>query len=386
MLMLFYQLVIICCLLVFLGILLWNLKELPSLPRQLPADMSPFVSVLVPARNEERNIQRCITSLLHQNYDNFELIVLNDGSTDRTGEMLESLRCSDNRSKLRIIEGKALPEGWHGKAWACDQLGKAARGELLLFTDADTFHSPESLSRSVAAMQKSGADMLSLTPRQEMGSFWEKLIVPLIYFILLCYLPVRLVHAVSSPSMCFANGQFMLFTRRMYGRIGGHGAVSADLVEDVWLCKAVKKNGGKVLSYNGMDTVNCRMYRNFSEVWEGFSKNLFAGLNYNFPGLFLLMLITILVYIAPYGFVVSSAVNGNFSSVYFWLPLLQVMIALVCRLLIAGRFRQPASGALLHVFSQIVLLGIAANSFYLVAFGDGAQWKGRRYNFSGKRA
>ncbi len=382
--MLFYQLIILFCLLAFLGILLWNMRELPSLPKHKPEAGSPLVSVLVPARNEENNIERCVSSLLHQDYDNYELIVLNDGSTDHTGEILERLLRSDSRSLLRILDGTPLPPDWHGKAWACNQLGEAARGELLLFTDADTYHSPDSLSRSVAAMHESGADLLSMTPRQEMHSFWEKLIVPLIYFILLCYLPLKLVHATPAPSLCFANGQFLLFRRRMYREVGGHGTVNDDLVEDVGLCKAVKRRAGKVSSYSGMETVSCRMYRNFTEVWQGFSKNLFAGLGYNALLLFALMVITVLVYIAPYGFVIGSAVQADFSPVYFWLPLLQILIALTSRFLIAGRFSQSVSGALLHVFSQIVLLGIAANSFYLVTFGKGSQWKDRRYNFSGK--
>ena len=382
--MLFYQLIILFCLLAFLGILLWNMKELPSLPRQLPTDISPFVSVLVPVRNEEKSIECCITSLLQQDYDNYELVVLNDGSTDRTGEILEKLLHSDDRPLLRIIDGKPLPPGWHGKAWACNQLGEEARGGFLLFTDADTFHTPDSLSRSVAAMQESGADLLSMTPRQEMQSFWEKLVVPLIYFILLCYLPLKLVYASPAPSLCFANGQFLMFRRKMYKEISGHSSVRTNLVEDVGLCKAVKRQAGKVLSYNGMETVSCRMYRSFAEVWQGFSKNLFAGLGYSTPLLFVLMSITVLVYIAPYGFIIGSVMQADFSPVYFWLPLLQILVALTSRLLIAGRFHQPLSGAFLHVLSQIALLGIAVNSFYLVTFGKGSQWKGRRYNFSGK--
>ena len=382
--LLVYQLIIVCCLLAFLAILLWNLGELPALPKKTPEGALPLVSVLVPARNEESNIERCITSLLHQDYANYELIVLDDGSTDRTGQILEKLSLSVGQPLLRVIDGEPLPEGWHGKAWACSQLGEAARGDFLLFTDADTFHAPDSLSRAVAAMQESGADLLSMTPRQEMESFWEKLVVPLIYFILLCYLPLKLVHVSPAPSLCFANGQFLIFRRKAYTGIGGHKAVRSDLVEDVWLCKAIKRNAGKVLSYNGMETVSCRMYRNAAEVWEGFSKNLFAGLGYNTPLLFALMLATMLVYILPYGFFVSSAANTDFSFALFWLPLLQILIALLCRLLIAGRFGQPVTGALLHVFSQIALLGIAVNSFYLVAFGKGSQWKGRRYDFSGK--
>ncbi len=384
--LLIYQLIILCSLLVFLAILLLNLRELPQLPSASGEGTPPRVSVLVPARNEENNIERCITSLLEQDYDAYELIVLNDASTDRTGEILERLVSLDDHSRLRVVEGRPLPAGWHGKAWACNQLGEAAGGELLLFTDADTVHAPDSISRSVAAMQESGADMLSLTPRQEMNSFWEKLIVPLIYFILFCYLPLKLVRKNPAPSFCFANGQFLLFHRKPYEKIGGHDAVRSDLVEDVWLCKAVKKNGYKVASYNGMETVRCRMYRNLAEVWQGFSKNLFAGLGYNVFLLFFLMLVTVLVYIAPYGFVAFSAVTADFSAAWFSLPLFQVLIALTSRLVIAGRFRQPLVGAFLHVFSQIALLGIAFNSFYLVRFGSGSQWKGRRYNFSGKRA
>ena len=175
-----------------------------------------------------------------------------------------------------------------------------------------------------------------------------------------------------------------MFRRKMYKEISGHSSVRTNLVEDVGLCKAVKRQAGKVLSYNGMETVSCRMYRSFAEVWQGFSKNLFAGLGYSTPLLFVLMSITVLVYIAPYGFIIGSVMQADFSPVYFWLPLLQILVALTSRLLIAGRFHQPLSGAFLHVFSQIALLGIAVNSFYLVTFGKGSQWKGRRYNFSGK--
>lgn len=383
--LLIYQLIILCCLLVFLAILLLNLKELPVLPPVSDEAEQPKVSVLVPARNEEHNIERCVTSLLQQDYDAYELIVLNDASTDRTGEILEKLVASDDRSRLCVLDGSPLPPGWHGKAWACNKLGKVSSGELLLFTDADTVHAPDSISRSVTAMQESGADMLSLTLRQEMNSFWEKLIVPLIYFILLCYLPLKLVRANPAPSFCFANGQFLMFRRQAYDAFDGHGAVRSDLVEDVWLCKAVKKEGGKVASYDGMETVSCRMYRSFAEVWQGFSKNLFAGLGYNSILLFFLMLATVLVYIVPYGFLAFSFLTADFSAAWFFLPLFQVLIALVCRLVIAGRFRQPLAGAFLHLFSQIALLGIAFNSFFLVRFGSGSLWKGRRYNFSGKR-
>lgn len=382
--MLFYQLIILCSLLVFLVILILNLKEFRSLPEKLPVGYSPFVSVLIPARNEERNIGRCVASLLSQDYDRFELVVLNDGSTDRTGEILKKHAAEVPEGRMRIMQGKPLPEGWHGKAWACDQLGREAKGEILLFTDADTVHMPGSIGRSVAALRQNGGDMLSLTPRQEMESFWEKLVVPLMYFVLFCYLPLRLITTNASTAFCFANGQFIMFTRRMYRLINGHQSVKNDLVEDVWLCKSVKKAGGNVVIYNGIDAVQCRMYRNLGEIWEGFSKNLFAGLGYNTLGLSLLLCMTTAVYILPYFFLYKALTAQVFSLPLFWIPLLQIFVALMSRVLLAVRFCQPVTHALLHVISQIMLLGIAANSYYLVRFGKGSQWKGRRYNFSGK--
>lgn len=382
--MILYQLSVLFCLLLFLGILLWNLGELQALlPGEGTGD-GPMVSVLVPVRNEEHTVERCVRSLLDQDYGNYEVIVLDDGSHDRTPEILESLLQSPRAERLRVLGGKPLPDGWHGKAWACHQLGLAARGRVLLFTDADTRHEPGSLSASVEALLRADADMLSLTPRQETVTFGERLVVPLMYFILLCYLPLRFVRTRPEPSLCFANGQFILFTREGYERIGGHEAVRSDIVEDVWLCKAVKRNGGRVVSYDGSRIVHCRMYRSFSEVWNGFSKNLFAGLGYNAPGLFALMLMTALLYVAPYGFLFDAALDADFSAGRFWLPAAQIGIALGCRMLVAARFRQPFPETLLHAVSQIVLLLLAFRSFTLVAFGGGVRWKGRRYDFSGK--
>ena len=376
----FYQILVLLSLLVFLGIVLRNLVDLPCMPANL-SPSGPFVSVLVPARNEALNIERCVRSLLQQNYGSYEIIVLDDGSTDTTPELLCSL-VRESGGRLRSLKGEPLPEGWHGKSWACFQLGRHAKGELLLFTDADTIHQPDALRRSVGALEDSGADMLSLTPYQELGSFWEKLVVPMVYFILMCFLPLRLVWTSRNPAFSFANGQFILFRRDFYDRINGHAAVKGDLVEDVWLCMAVKKAGGTVTAYNGTDTVSCRMYRNGKDVWEGFSKNLFAGLGYKTLALLAMIVMTALLYIAPYAFLVRSLFISEFSVPLFWLPLIQIAVVLLSRVIIALAFRQPLSVVLLHVFSQVVLLAIAVNSFCVIKFGKGASWKGRNYNFS----
>jgi chlorobactene glucosyltransferase len=378
--MLIYQIIVLLSLLVFLGIVLRNLIDLPVMP-SAPPHGGPFVSVLVPARNEALNIDRCVRSLLQQDYETFEILVLDDGSTDATPELLLSI-ASEAGGRMRIIKGEELPDGWHGKSWACSQLGRQAKGELLLFTDADTKHQPDALRRSVGALQRSRADMLSLTPRQELGSFWEALVVPMVYFILLCFLPIRLVHTSRNPAFSFANGQYILFRKDFYEFINGHTAVKDAIVEDVWLCMAVKKAGGTVAAYNGTDTVSCRMYRSRMEVWEGFSKNLFAGLGYSTPALFAMIVLTSLLYIVPYLFFFHSLLTGEFSFLLFWLPLSQIAVVLFSRFIIAFIFRQPYSFVFLHFFSWIVLLAIACNSFFSIKFGKGTLWKGRNYNFS----
>jgi chlorobactene glucosyltransferase len=379
-----YQIIILAFLLVFLGIILKNLADFQDLPPagRAPAN-GPMVSLLVPARDEEMNIAGCVSSLLVQDYRNFEVVVLDDHSTDGTWEELQRIGADTPGSRLRIMRGQPLPEGWHGKAWACQQLAGQSAGELLLFTDADTRHRPDSLRRAVAAMGSCGADMLSLTPAQELGSFWEGLIVPLVYHILFSYLPIRLVASSRSPAFCYAIGQFILFRREAYLKIGGHRSVCSNIVEDVWLCKMVKRSGGRVAAFNGIDAVSCRMYHGLRDVWNGFSKNLFAGLGNSTATLFSLMFLVVLLYLAPWGFVGSALLRGELTPASFWLPAAQIAVALVSRMIISLKFRQPIWPGLLHPISQSVLLLIALNSFLKTTFGGGPVWKGRSYRFEG---
>uniref|UniRef100_Q3AU35 Glycosyl transferase n=1 Tax=Chlorobium chlorochromatii (strain CaD3) TaxID=340177 RepID=Q3AU35_CHLCH len=381
MLFLLFQVAIAFALLVFLAIGVANRYELGRLRHAALQSRVPFVSILVPARNEAHNIERCINSLLQQRYESFEVLVLDDGSTDATPTLLAEL-AQHAGGVLQVLQGDPLPQGWHGKAWACQQLGEAAHGDLLLFTDADTVHHPTALARSVAALQASQASMLSMTPLQTMHSWWEKIVVPLVYVVLMNFLPLRFVRTTSIPAFSFANGQFILIERTMYRQLNGHAAVRQQLVEDVWLCMAVKKAGGRVVAINGVDLVSCRMYRSGKEVWEGFSKNIFAGLGYYHSALFGLLALIALFYIIPIALLTTSVVQANYSATHFWLPLVQVVLAFANRWLVAFTFHQSRFMVFFHPLTMVAFFAIACNSWYWIVSGKGAGWKGRRYQFT----
>ncbi len=379
-----YQLFITACLLVFLGILALNWFDIALLSKAAPSAF-PRVSILVPARNEARSIESCIRSLCAQEYPNIEVIALNDQSVDETGEILGRLQ--NEFSILKVISGAPLPSGWVGKCWACHQLSKASTGDLLLFTDADTVHSPDSLARAVASLQTRRADMISLVPFQELRTVSENLIVPLVHFLITCFLPMRMIWQSRNTAFAFANGQYILFRRDSYERIGGHESVKANIVEDVWLVKAVKRANGRAVVFNGVDAVRCRMYCNFHEAWRGFSKNLFAGLNYNLFATLGVCLVMAACFVLPYPFAAFSLIlqpvsESEFSFAAFGAPLFQIALTVLMRMLIALKYRLPLGYSALHGLSVILFIAIAINSMRWIYFRGGAEWKGRRYDFS----
>ena len=227
----------------------------------------PVVSIIVPARNEERCLRACLESLVSQEEIDFELIVVDDLSSDRTREIAESF------SRARLISAAPLPPGWSGKTNAMRTGAEVAHGEWLLFTDADTVHLPGSLARALAEAKHHGAALLSYSPEQEVHGFWEKAVMPVIFAELAtAYRPSQ----VSDPNSAAAaaNGQYLLISREAYDAVGGYAAVANSLLEDVALARAVKKSGRKLFFRYAADAVRTRMYRNFAELKEGWTKNL----------------------------------------------------------------------------------------------------------------
>lgn len=340
---------------------------------------APFVSVLIPARNEADKIGACLSGLANQDYPRYEVLILDDGSNDGTEAIARQWSLS--RPEFQVFTGQPLPSGWVGKAFACHQLASRAQGELLLFVDADTLHHRQSIRSSVAAMEATGAGLLSVIPHQVMSTFWERLILPLLHFNTFCYLPFPLVWGTRNPKLAMANGQCMLFRRQAYEAVGGHASVRSALVEDVWLARRVKSHGFTLRVMDGAKLVSCRMYSSLREIWDGFSKNLFAGFQYSLPLMVAVILFNMLTSVAPFvelGLQLSGVTLGSRVTT---LALIQIAVIVGIRIALALRFQMRLPHTLLHPLAILVFIGIAVNSCRWVLIGGGSRWKGRRYDF-----
>jgi chlorobactene glucosyltransferase len=244
-------------------------------PTPSPAD-APLISVCVPARNEERNIRLCVESILPQDYPHFEIIVLDDRSTDATPEILRGIAARD--AKLKVLSGSDLPSGWAGKPHALVQASAAARGDWLCFVDADTFLSPTTLSSCYAKAAETNADMFTIMTFQILGSFWEKVVMPIVMSALSVGFSPRKVNDPKTRD-AIANGQFILIKRPVYDAVGGHERIKDQIVEDKALAEQVKWNGYRLIVANGYSVVRTRMYTSLPEMWEGWTKNIYLGLS-----------------------------------------------------------------------------------------------------------
>jgi glycosyltransferase involved in cell wall biosynthesis len=229
--------------------------------------MAPQVSVIIPARNEEANLKTCLESLMKQNDVPFEIIVVNDHSSDRTKEIAQSF------PGVQVIDADPLPTGWTGKNNAVATGARAARTNWFLFTDADTIHLPGSLPRAFREARENGADLLSYSPEQIAVTFWEKAVLPVVFAELARQYPPSKVSDPKSPEAA-ANGQYILVKRDAYEAVGGHAAVASAILEDVALARAIKASGRKIRFRYAADAVRTRMYRNFRQLREGWTKNL----------------------------------------------------------------------------------------------------------------
>lgn len=364
---------------VFLGVLLLislsNLLALRRLGTYPPPSRFPRVSILLPARNEEAVIGKCVRSLLAQDYPDFEVLVLDDGSTDGTAEQLAALAKEDSR--LRVLAGRPLPEGWLGKHWACRQLADAATGDLFLFTDADTVHHPQALRAGVAAMQAEQADLMSGFLRQQLHTWGERLTVPTVFWCFFSFLPIPLAHRIRAPGLSLTNGQWMLFRRAAYQAVGGHEAVRQSPIDDIMLGRQVKAKGLRWRVVDAGDYVSCRMYPGFRAAVEGFTKNLFAVFDFRLAEYLFVWVWMLLVTVEPLAVLASWPLGVGRAIFAPWLAALAVAEMLVLWGTAMARLRFPVYLALLYPMNVAVLFYVALRSLFFTATGR-ATWRGRR--------
>jgi hypothetical protein len=344
----------------------------PPPPFPVTTDL-PGVSILIPARNEERSIGPAVEAALASEGVDLEVIVLDDHSEDRTAEIVRSIAARDER--LRLETAPRLPEGWCGKQHACWALSRLATKEVFLFQDADVRLTPAGARRLVEQLRQSNADLLSGVPYQETGTFLEQLLIPLIHWILLGFLPMERMRASTHPAYAAGCGQLFLARREAYELVGGHAAIRTSLHDGLTLPRAFRQAGRRTDLCDATDIATCRMYRGAAEVWHGLAKNATEGLARP-------VLLPILTLLFLAGQVLPLALLAT-GALWEWpiaaLAGLATLLLYLPRLIGIAAFRQPVLGAVLHPVGVVVLLVLQWYALLRAGLGRPAAWKGRRY-------
>ena len=348
-----------------LALVIWNVAAWPRVGPS--ARHVPVISVLIPARNEAANIAACLDDAVASGSSILEIVVYDDRSTDATAELVTSYGRSDSR--VRLLTGEEPPRGWCGKNYACASLAADARGEWLLFLDADARLLPGAADRLLAEAQARRATMVSAWPGLELRSFWEGALMPMLNVVTFSLFPAPLSFMRTDPSLGLVHGACILAERAAYDRVGGHTAVKGEIFEDQRLARLWRSCGERNFCLDGQDTVTVRMYRSFAEIWRGFQKNFYPAFRHesSFWG-FLLLHLSIFVLPLVLAIAAPSIVT-----------MLSAAGTLAIRLLLALRFRHPLWSVLMHPVAEGVLVAIACASWWRCRSGRGVEWKGRRY-------
>jgi len=372
----------------WLGLLLF-LTLWVRLPRPLPSGPAvvsepvagPRVTVVVPARNEARNVEAVLTSLAASAWPRLEILLVDDRSEDDTVARAAEV-AARHPDRIRIVRGEPLPPGWLGKPWACHQGAREARGDLLLFTDADTRHAPDLLPRAVAALAEDAADAVSLAGRQLMESFWERLVQPHVFTVMLARFPR---HGRPLPPQrwrgAIANGQYILIRRQTYDAIGGHEALRGEVVEDMRMAQRLVRLGYRLSLRGAEDAFATRMYSGLGEIVEGWSKNVFLGGLATLPPWMrwltppLMILGSLLLWMMPPVALLAAAAGMPGGPWLVWSGSV-VALSLVLWCAAAWRMGAPARYGLLYPLGALVTDWIFLRAWRR---GGRVRWKGREY-------
>jgi cellulose synthase/poly-beta-1,6-N-acetylglucosamine synthase-like glycosyltransferase len=339
-----------------------------------PGDRSRrLVSVCIPARNEAARIGPTIRSVVAQPRDDVaEILVLDDGSTDATADVVLAAAGGDDR--VRVLHGRDLAAGWLGKPHACHQLGTEATGAVLVFLDADVVLNPGAIRSAVDLLDRAGLDLVSPYPRQEAVTPGERLVQPLLQWLWLTFLPLRLAETSRHPSLTAANGQFLVISAEAWRAIGGHGAVRDAVVEDVWLARSVKRAGGRAVVADGTHLATCRMYGSWAELRDGYTKSLWAAFGGR-GGATAVSGLLALAYVAPTVGVLTGVAGGRGRLVRRGLA--GYAAGVIGRMISARVTGGRVADSLAHPLSICALIMLIGRSIRARRRG-GIEWRGRR--------
>jgi chlorobactene glucosyltransferase len=368
-----------------------RLRKLPlqaNLPLQL-VEHEPTVSIIVPARNEENNIGRCVRSLLEQDYTQFEVIAVDDGSTDRTAEVLDEItRTHPQGSRLWVLRLRdELPTGWAGKPHALHRGVQEAQGDWLLFTDADTWHAPNALRSAITQAVQEKTDLFTIGTQQELPTFWERVLMPVAYLGISMQYPPRLVNNPKSK-VAVANGQYLLIRKAVYEITGGYARpdLRGTLLDDRDLAHVVKSNGFKLHFVDGQDLVHVHMYASLRETWRGWRKNAYlgsrGGLFFVLLELFGLPMITIVPFLLPLlARLTRSKRNRGISTTEATVATAIELVPLFSyRLWLNAMLRVPWYYIFTHPLAGAIFEGILGESTWRILTRRGVNWRGRQYS------
>ena len=340
-----------------------------------PISNPPRLSVCVPARNEARGVQACLQSLLNQDYPNFEVIAIDDHSTDSTGDIMRTL--AQENAHLKVLKAADLPEDWLGKPFALHQAFKIAQGEYLLFTDADPVFKPTAINTAVHVMRERELDVLTLMPQAEFGSFWERAVQPVIFGFIASLTRFRNVND-SGHKSAMGFGAFLMFRRAAYEKIGGHEAGKADVLEDVFIAKRAKRAGLKLLVADGKQIFSIRMYFGLKEIWFGWQKNMFFAMKESVLKATYNVAVVLGFVFTPY---IILAINIFEQIGWLWIGMAMVGVVLVS----AAAYKTcdemglRRNNAVLFPIGALVMAAIMANSMFHTLVRKKTKWRGRVY-------
>ena len=340
----------------------------------LTKDMLPTISVLIPTRNEAGNISRCLRALLAQDHPRFEVIVLDDSSTDNTTTIVNDHILTDNRIKL--IKGRKIAPHWLGKTYSQYQAAQASRGKYLLFLDADVKLDRRALSLMVSAAKRRGVGIVSLLPYQDKEGFWEGLLAPFKYFHLFLLFPTFAMDWPWEALVAFANGQCMMIERETYKKIGGHNSASESIREGVALARELKKRGGKIRLLSGAKIARAKFHGKPPALWDGLTRFLYSMADRSLVGALLMAVLYTIIFVLPVMKILYTVFTVGFETSLL-VSVAHILLGIIMFFVAVGSFGLKIGQALLFPLGAAVWVGMILRAMMLSMAKEGIMWKGR---------